>query len=191
MDQVNAIRFRYDAAPRLWVVEPVESSGGHQVLAKRIVLDAPAKPGAEGWIHTSATMKADEVAALPAHGAVVEKLRLVRGAALPGVADQSVQGMLEWVVAWVEGSGWVCYRHEREDVLVTAAQLELDCHGITSEGRLHCRAEMLLEGSTNRQRSVMGARHVKLRTLTRYNQRILVPTIRTGSKATPPGGRKK
>ena len=170
---MNEFRVSYDRNIRQWVLVDMDSGG--TVVADRMILDAPAKFRGNGFV-CKGILKADEVSSLADFHATVRTATLERAEPLPGRVNDA--SMLEWCVVFDEPSGkWVTYRQDMPAVRVTSDEIELDCHAISSEGVLHCRAEMLLNGRTNKVDSHFNAKSVRLRTLTVHDQRVVVQKI--------------
>lgn len=162
---------QYDKGVRLWSV--LQHAGAPSNPFARVILDAPAK-GLRGGVYeiSDASLKLDG-----------DVLRIVRDTPVPGVVNGPE--MREWCVALTEHEQrWLVYRQDRQDVTVTTDTLELDCHAVTtSDGLLHCNAQMLVVGKSNRLGKFVDAKHVKLRTLSAFPQKVDVQPTRMGSAA--------
>lgn len=170
---MSECRIHYDAHSRRW--EVVELSGG-RVAAERVVFDVPVGASPNGYLTCSGVLKTDELLGISTTSAVAKTVRVVREKDLPGYVND--KSMLEWCVRRDPGSGaWIVYRQDVPKVHVTTNTLELDCHAISSGCILHCRAEMLLNGATNKFDSAVMADSVKLRTLTVYDQTLHIPLM--------------
>lgn len=169
---MSECRIRYDPSARRWDI--ADLSGG-RVSAERVVLDVPAGAHPDGYLTCSGVLKTDELIGITTMSATAKSVRVVRENDLPGYLNDGP--MLDWCVTRDSGSGlWVVYRQDMPGtVQVRTASVELNCHAISSDGVLHCRAEMILNGKTNKLGSEANARSVLLRTLTVYDQVIQVP----------------
>ena len=165
-------RIHFDRGSRLWTLR----CDGVVVETPRLILDAPALTDGQHLVATGHI------------SGNAEETHLYDNAPLLG--RRKDDDMREWCVGFDEGTArWVIYRQDVYDVLVTTTNLELDCHAITtSDGVIHCLAEMLLDGTTNRRSSVNDAAKVKLRTLCIYDQVVEVPLIKADFVVKPPVG---
>jgi hypothetical protein len=163
--------FKIKREGSLWSV--VDARNGSRAVVPRVIIDAPARTQ-NSYIRVKGHV-------VPAGDA----LRILRYEKPPGKVNEGP--MLEWCLAWNEGSErWVAYRQDMPSVMVTAKEVTLDCHGITSEGALHCHAEMLLNGATNKVGSSNDPKTVHLRTLRVFDQSLNVKPIKMKSKAVRP-----
>lgn len=168
---MKQFRISFDRTARLWAVRSSSHLRPH--LAQRLVLDAKAKSEWGELIVLADVRPEGEATIIDDH------------VALPG--EPKPKEMREWCVVYDEGTGkWVIYRQDDESIVVTTTILELDCHGITSDGVLHCLAEMIVYGRTNRRESIEDAPSVLLRTLCVYDQTVLVKPIAIRSRAKSP-----
>ena len=167
-------RINLDRAAGMWMV--VDSASDQPVVStNRLVLDAPAVSAGQCLVSTGD---------LEIHPD--QRVVLTDGKTPPGTVKP--HEMREWVTLFDEvAQKWVVYRQDAQHIVVLAETLELDCHGITSNGELHCLSEMLVCGKTNRRtRHVTEATKVRLRTLSEYDQVVHVQPIRSGSKVQAP-----
>lgn len=160
---------RYNRESRLWEVRQAATATPNTF--GRIVVDAPAAGTIAGDFVFE---ESDCEMRLEAGGSA---LRIARKVPVPGVVKEADHR--EWCVVRTEQDRrWLVFRQDKQDVVVTTDVLSLDCHAITTaDGMLHCKAEMLAVGATNREESITDARSVKLRTLSIYDQTIEVPLI--------------
>ena len=170
---MKQFRLRYDRAAQLWSVENVEM--GKRALTARIKLDADGH--SEG-----AALSCTGALSIDGDGVRLVDTRKPRGTPKP-------KEMREWCVMFDEGTArWVIFRHDKPEIVVSTENLDVECHGITAGDKLHCLAEMLLNGRTNRDLSAIDATHVRLRTLEVFDQAVDVPLILAGAKALSPQG---
>jgi len=146
----------------------------------RVILDAPAYATSVGDISINGDKAVLKLEA-------DDTLHIIRKKPVRGLVKP--HEMREWNVVLTEQSNrWLVYRQDKQDVIVTCDNLEVDCHGITTDdGTLHCDAEMLVVGQTNRAGKFVDAKRVHLRTLSQYDQVVNVPLIAwSETKATAP-----
>ena len=159
------LSFEYDPTTRLWVLEP--GGGAQPIRVERLALDVKLS-GDRG------RFKIEEPCGIVHRSEASSFVHLKRAKPLPGWENAKCHN--EWLVALTGNTpAWYVHRQDMQGVVVTTDRLELNCHGITSEGRIHCNAEMILEGRTNRTEKLTGASRVLLRTLTVYDQVVHVP----------------
>ncbi len=173
---MSRLRVHYNRATKLWEVRLED----RLLQTERVILDSPAR--IEGNVL--------EVTVRPGQEQTItgdtKELHIGRPPEYPGkVKDEE---MRHWCAVFDENNAsWALWRDDAPEVLVTTKNLELDCHMITSEGVLHCKAQMLLNGRANRRQAVSNAKQVKLRTLVKFDQVIHIPTIKLRSRAISPG----
>ncbi len=170
------VSFNRDA--QLWKVGP---QVGDRVMAKRVVLDAPAKSNGGILVVRDCTLEAEGVTRV-GNRTAVDVCRITRKDALPGTPPKH-DPQLEWCVLYDPNTRkWYSYREDKQKVVVSTTNLEMDCHAITSNGVWHCHAEQIVNGRTNIDKAVHEAIWVKLRTLLVYDQKIEVEIIGIGAK---------
>lgn len=178
--------FRISFNPQLqrWKISP--SQGGDRVLAARVVLDAPAKTDGAFLVARDCVLSTDGIENLDGQ-TLIKTAYLRRVNALPGVPPLH-DPQLEWCALFHQASDkWYIYRQDNEKIVVGTKNLEMDCHAITVKGVWHCHAEQLLNGQTNKDKVMMNAKWIKLRTLKVYDQIIQVQGISMSPKARAPG----
>lgn len=175
---MKQFRIRYDRTAQKWSVENVEM--GKRALVARIKLDADAHAEVGGVLACTGELVID------GDGVRLADTRKPRGTPKP-------KEMREWCVMFDEGTArWVVFREDKPEIVVTTENLDVECHGITAGDKLHCLAEMLLNGRTNRDLSVIDAVHVRLRTLEVFDQVVQVPLVASmGARALSPVGVKR
>lgn len=167
--------FRYHSASRSWSLLQERDSVDN--LFGRITLDAPAVARKDGLFELTEDV---DIIRDGYHVSISRKTPV------PGVVKH--EEMREWCVALTDhGERWLVFRQDTQGVVVTTDNLVLDCHAITTaDGTLHCNAEMLATGTTNRLNSIKAAKRVRLRTLSLYDQIVNIPvagTTRTVARA--------
>lgn len=183
---MDRFRIKFDQAARHWVVR---RDGGGRVLARRLILevDAAMKPG--GHFVCEGILRAGDLVSVSDSDAVVGELRVERVTELPH-GRVNVDAMDEWCVAFDESSGlWTAFMREAETAggvhvaIVTAESLELGCHAVSSDGLLHCMAEVLVDGRTFRSGTSSLAKSVRLRTLIVHDQTLELPVMAMRGKS--------
>ncbi len=96
--------------------------------------------------------------------------------------------MIDWQFRYDEPTKlWVIWRRDNTGGVIQAMHLETDCP-VQYQGLMHyCRAELLVEGATNKGSSVTCSR-AKLRTLVLQEQVVHVPKIELTGTVMQPGG---
>jgi hypothetical protein len=167
------LRVSFNPQTQLWKIRP--QSGGDCVLASRLILDAPAKSNGGFLEVRDCELKVEGYTEVGS--TVTTFARIIRHKALPGTPPKH-DPQLEWCVLHDPNTRkWYAYRQDDQKVVVSTMNLEMDCHAITSKGVWHCHAEQLVNGATNKDKAVIDAQRVKLRTLKVYDQTIVVDPI--------------
>lgn len=175
-------RFRIRATGGLWKLRE-EASGG-EVLARTLRVDVPMRADGDSLV-ASGVLNTSDILAVGASDAVIEDANLVRADGRPGYVND--ESMLNWVVVFNEPLAvWTIYREDNHSVLVDTQNLRLDCRALSHENALHCRAEMLMNGATNRSVAAR-ADEVVLRTLSVYDQIVEVGVITMGNRTRATG----
>ena len=168
------VRLRFDEGTHLWEVR----RGDIGLTTERVVLDSPLK--------TTAHLGVLAGPLAPMDGDV--KAIQVGRRRPPDEGIYKRQWMQEWVCVFnAEAATWAIWRQEAPGIVVTTANLELECHAITSGAELHCLAQMLVNGKSNRDKSFLDAKNVRLRTLIQLDQVVDVKAITVRSIARPIG----
>lgn len=163
---------RYDHTAARWVVSPAASTDIH---AERLVLDVKVK-GRLGFLELEEKDLTLELMGVRNGGAWADTVKVTNRAPRPGWINDP--NMRDWVLVHAEMSPhWHAFRAGHLDVTVTTDNLDMDCMAVSSGSALNCRADMIMNGRTNRDNAHAGADRVLLRTLSVFNQTIEVTPI--------------
>ena len=177
------IRVSYNPDTQLWKIQP--QLGGDRVLAERVILDVSAKCSGAFLEIEDCVLDVKDLFEVDSR-TVAKEVTLRRLGDLPGAVPKHDLS-LEWCVMFDRVTDlWYLFRQNNQKVVVSTKNLQLDCHAISSKGLLHCHAEQLVDGSTNRDESLFEARSVLLRTSRVFDQAVKVPTIRVKKKILRP-----
>lgn len=157
---------QFDAASRLWdVMVPGSEDGTYPT--PRVIIDAP------GYSVGSKLVIKEARVQFGADHIHVDRAAPQQDGRVNGEA------MHEWTARWSSERGaWIVYREDDLNALIATQVLELDCHAITSEGKLHCLAEAIVDGATYRSGVYVGiAPRVLLRTLIVFDQEVKVDVM--------------
>lgn len=157
----------------VWVVTPLESLG--RITAGQLRINTKVVAGVTGLL-CSGVLRTNNVISLGTSEATVDVLHIGREQQLPGKVNDLA--MRDWCLTRDQETGaWRVWLANDFKQGVLATDVEIDCELVSNGPVLHCRAEMLVNGSTNRGALPGIQKRIKLRTLTVHDQRIDIEKI--------------